>query len=313
MRPEISVQIPVKDGGENFRITLESLRNQDMHGIPWELIVIDDGSSVPVEQQFDLSFPEEVSVKVIRREIGGNRPAARNRGWQEASAPLSFISDGDIRFPTDILRKHLEMHREGHEDIIMGARINAWKKDSSPWQKWFDTRAMGNREADIFSPRHFVTGNLSLPTGLLESSGGFDPRIDRYGGEDTELGFRLARQGVTFYWNPDIKVDHLDTVTVREHSRKMIEYGSSGLKYTLKNIPESAGMLGSDWIKPLFDAPAYPGTVIMRLVTKIALLPPVYRCVLAWMEKAGAPGFLFTYLSVGACLMGLTGKDFEKQ
>ncbi|MCK4671271.1 MAG: glycosyltransferase [Candidatus Aegiribacteria sp.] len=313
MRPEISVQIPVKDGGENFRITLESLRNQDAGEIPWELIVIDDGSSVPVEQKFDLTFPEEVSVKVIRRETSGNRPAARNRGWQEASAPLSFISDGDIRFPSDILRKHLEMHREGYGDVIMGARINAWKKDSSPWQKWFDTRAMGNREAGRFPPRYFITGNLSLPTELLESTGGFDPRIDRYGGEDTELGFRLAGQGATFYWDPDLRVDHLDTVTVREHSRKMIEYGSSGLKYTLKKIPESSGMLGSGWIKPLFDAPAYPGTVLMRLVTKIALLPPVYRCVLAWMEKAGAPRFLFTYLSVGACLMGLTGKDFEKQ
>ncbi|MCD4846705.1 MAG: glycosyltransferase [Candidatus Aegiribacteria sp.] len=311
MRPEISVQIPVKDGGENFRITLESLRNQETGGIPWELIVIDDCSTIPVEQQFDLAFPEEVSVKVIRLETGGNRPAARNRGWQEASAPLSFISDGDIRFPSDILRKHIELHREKLGDIIMGARVNAWKKDSSPWQKWFDTRAMGKREAGIFPPRYFVTGNISLPTELLETAGGFDLLIDRYGGEDTELGFRLARQGATLYWNPNLRVDHLDTVTVREHSRKMIEYGSSGLKYTLAIIPESAGLLGSNWIKPLFDAPAYPGTVLMRLVTKIALLPSVYRCVLAWMEKAGAPGFLFTYLSVGACLMGLTGKEFE--
>ncbi len=312
MRPEISVQIPVKDGGENFRITLESLRNQEAGGIPWELIVIDDCSTIPVEQQFDLAFPSEVSVKVIRLETGGNRPAARNRGWQEASAPLSFISDGDIRFPSDILRKHIEMHQEeGHGDVIMGARVNAWKKDSSPWKKWFDTRAMGKREAGRFPPRYFITGNISLPTKLLEAAGGFDSSIDRYGGEDTELGFRLARQGVTFYWNPDLRVEHLDTVTVREHSRKMIEYGSSGLKYTFTKIPESAGMLGSNWIKPLFDAPACPGTVLMRLLTKIALLPPVYRCVLAWMEKAGAPGFLFTYLSVGACLMGLTGKDFE--
>ncbi len=311
MRPEISVQIPVKDGGENFRITLESLRNQNTEGIPWELVVIDDNSSIPVEQQFDLTFPEEVNVKVIRRETEGNRPAARNRGWQEAAAPLSFISDGDIRFPPDILIKHLEMHRKGLGNVIMGARINAWKKDSSPWQRWFDTRAMGNREAGRFFPRYFVTGNISLPTGLLETTGGFDPLIDRYGGEDTELGFRLARQGVTFYWNPDIRVDHLDTVTVREHSRKMVEYGSSGLKYTLAKIPESDGMLGSGWIKPVFDTPAYPGLVLMRLVTKLALLPSVYRCALAWMEKAGAPGFLFTYLSVGGCLMGLTGKDFE--
>lgn len=311
MKPEISVQIPVKDGGENFRITLESLRNQNTGGIPWELIIVDDGSTVPVEEQFDLNFSDEVAVKVIRREEKGNRPAARNRAWQEASAPISFLSDGDISFPSDILAKHLEMHRESRGDVIMGARVNAWMKDATAWQKWFDTRAMGNRVAGRFPPRYFITGNISLATDILRSAGGFDSAIDAYGGEDTEFGFRLSRTGVTFYWNPDLKVNHLDTVTVLEHSRKMIEYGSSGLKYTLKKVPEAAGMLGSDWVKPIFSSPLNPAIIFMRIASRIALLRPVYRCVLAWMEKFGTPGFLFTYLSVGACLMGLSGKDFE--
>jgi hypothetical protein len=241
----------------------------------------------------------------------GNRPIARNAGWMAATAPVSFLSDADMRFPEDILLKHMEQHRLHSGDVIMGARVNGWMKNSSPWQRWFDTRGMGGRDAGFFPPKYFVTGNASLQTSLLRQAGGFDPAIDRYGGEDTEFGFRLARKGVSLYWDPDLKVYHLDTVTVREHSRKMVEYGGSGLKYTLNRIPESEGLLGSNWIKPLFSKPANPATLSARVLVKLALLPPVYRCVLKWMEKFGKPSFLFTYLSVGGCLLGLSGRNFE--
>jgi len=311
MKPEISLQIPVKDGGDDFRECLRSLRKQDTGGIPWELIIIDDGSRIPVEDDFDLSFPDLVRVEIIHMKSSGNRPDARNAGWLAATAPVSFLSDADMRFPEDILLKHLEQHRLHSGDVIMGARINSWMKNASPWQRWFDTRGMGGRAARLFPPRYFVTGNVSLQTSLLRETGGFDPAIDRYGGEDTEFGFRLARRGASLYWNPDLKVYHLDTVTVREHSRKMVEYGGSGLKYTLGKIPEAEGLLGSSWIKPVFTRPVNPAAVAMRGLIRLALFPPVYRCVLRWMEILGKPSFLFTYLSVGGCLLGLSGRNFE--
>jgi len=311
MKPEISLQIPVKDGGDNFCECLESLRKQDTGGIPWELIIIDDGSRIPVGDDFDLSFPGTVRVEVVRMKSSGNRPEARNAGWQAATAPLSFLSDGDMRFPENIILKHMEMHRRGCGDVIMGARMNGWMQEASPWQRWFDTRGMGGRAAGLFPPKYFVTGNVSLNTSLLGRTGGFDPVIDRYGGEDTEFGFRLARNDVSLYWDPDLRVYHLDNVTVREHSRKMVEYGGSGLKYTLNNIPEADGLLGSNWIKPVFSRPANPATLSLRVLVKLALFPPVYRSVLRWMEKFGKPSFLFTYLSVGGCLLGLSGRNFE--
>ena len=311
MKPEISLQIPVKDGGDEFRECLGSLRKQDTGGIPWELLIIDDGSRIPVEDDFDLDFPTTVRVEIIHMKSSGNRPVARNAGWLAATAPVSFLSDADMRFPEDILLRHMEQHRLHSGNVIMGARINSWIADASPWQRWFDTRGMGDRTAGLFPPRYFVTGNVSLQTSLLRETGGFDPAIDRYGGEDTEFGFRLARKGASLYWNPDLRVYHLDNVTVREHSRKMVEYGDSGLKYTLGKIPEAEGLLGSSWIRPVFSKPLNPAAVAMRVLVKLSLLPPVYRCVLRWMEKFGRPSILFTYLSVGGCLLGLSGRNFE--
>ncbi len=311
VKPEMSVQIPVRNGGGKFRRSLLSLARQRTDGIPWELVIIDDGSTVPVEKEFDLSFPEHVGVNVLRREGPGNRPISRNMGWQSASADVSFLSDGDILFPENILLKHILAHRTGLSDVIMGARVNAWMEDASPWQKWLDTRGMDGKSAGPFPPRYFVTGNISLRTSLLEEAGGFDGKIDHYGGEDTEFGFRLARGKPRLYWDPELEVYHLDSITVREHSRKMVEYGGTGLRYTLKKIPESGGMLGTDWVRPLFSKPASPLRIIMRMLVRVSQIPAIYRAVLRWMERFGKPSFLFTYLSVGGCLMGYRGRNFE--
>lgn len=310
-RPEISVQIPVRNGGELFRGTLECLARQDTRGMPWECVICDDGSSVPAESAFReelSSFPENASVKVVRREGPGNRPAARNAALEAGSARVALLLDADLTFGPGLLLDHLEHRRRTGSMFLMGARVNAHSPEATPWQRWFDSRAMGAGRAGPFPWKYFITGNLSVDPVMLLNAGGFDPAIDRYGGEDVEAGFRLWKEGAVFRWEPGIRVFHMDAVTARRHSEKMWEYGATGLRYTLKKHPEAEGLLGSSWVKPLFSSPLTPGNVMMRLVCRVALRPGLYRRVLAFMERYGRPRAGFTYLSVGACLMGLSGR-----
>lgn len=308
---EISVQVPVKNGGEKFSRFLGSLARQDIR-CDWELVIADDGSDSPVQTQFirELSvLPDLCRVKVIRLDPGGNRPAARNAALEASEAPVGLLMDADLEFGADIVRRHLEVRTETGADSVMGRRINALGRNASPWQKWMDTRAMGRSPAGPFPWNYFITGNLSVSTDLLTRSGGFDTHIDRYGGEDTEMGYRLNSLGAVFYWEPSLAVNHLDDVNVREHSRKMLEYGGSGLKYTLEKHPGTKGLLGSRWADPLLAEPLW--LFPMRVASRIALLPVLYRFALRFAEKFGGPPVLFTYLSVGACLAGLTGKDLK--
>ncbi len=313
-RPVLSVQIPVRDGGERFSETLRSLAGQETGGRRWELVVVDDGSRVPVgkDPAIDLSMPPGVDVRVVRRSGPGNRAAARNLAWRSAEAPLSLMADADLRFMPGALAGHMDLHREGGDRVVMGARLDAWRPGATPWQRWFDGRAMGGRPAGPFPWRYLITGNLSMPTALLAEMDGFDPAIDRYGGEDTELGYRLhLRGGVEMLWEPSLVARHLDEVTVRQHSRKMVEYGGSGLRHILEKHPGARGLLGSRWVEPLPARPLGPGVLAMRLLCRPALTRPVYRAALRAAELLGGPAVLFTYLSVGACLMGLRGRSFE--
>lgn len=309
---DISVQVPVRNGGDRFRKFLASLAAQDLQK-PWELVIVDDGSDLAVQEEFlqELeSLPDLCSVKVVAINPGGNRPAARNSAYMASEASVALLMDGDLEFGPSLLREHLAVREKTGADVVMGRRVNAWGETATPWQKWFDTRAMGDSPPGEFPWNYFITGNLSVTSTLLEQAGGFDTAIDRYGGEDTEMGYRLKQMGVSFYWDPLLSVNHLDSVTVTQHSGKMLEYGGTGLKYTLQKHPEIKGLLGSRWVEPVFSKPAY--LFPMRILTRIALFSPVYRAVLAFMEKHRRPQVLFTYLAVGACLIGLRGGDYRK-
>jgi glycosyltransferase involved in cell wall biosynthesis len=305
---EVSVQVPVKNGGSKFSRFLHSLALQDLDQ-EWELVIADDGSDSPVQSEFieELSgLPERCAVKVIRLDPGGNRPAARNAAMEASCAPVALLMDGDLEFGPELLRRHLEIQRETGAQAVMGRRVNAWNSNATPWQRWMDSRAMGHSPAGPFPWKYFITGNLSAQSRILMESGGFDTKIDRYGGEDTEMGFRLHAMGAVFHWDPSLSVNHLDDVTVREHSRKMLEYGGSGLLYTLRKHPEARGLLGTRLAEPLTAKPVclFPARILVRA----AVSPPVYRF-LRLAEKFGGPGAVFTYLSVGACLSGFRGRN----
>jgi len=309
---DISVQVPVRNGGEKFRRFLGSLAAQDIQR-PWELVIVDDGSDLPVPQEFMRELgdlPDLCSVKVVAMNPGGNRPAARNSAYMASEASVALLMDGDLEFGPSLLRNHLEARKQSGADVVMGKRVNGWSETATPWQKWFDTRAMGNASPGEFPWNYFITGNLSVTSGLLKKAGGFDTAIDSYGGEDTEMGYKLKQMGVSFYWSPSLSVNHLDSVTVTDHSGKMHEYGGTGLKYTLEKHPGIQGLLGSQWVAPVFSKPVH--LFPMRILARIALAAPVYRAVLAFMEKHGRPQVLFTYLAVGACLIGLRGGDYRK-
>ena len=309
---EISVVMPVRNGGDSFRRTLVSLESQDLRDGSWEAIIVDDGSSQPVEHEFARELSAEFPKKILRLEGKGNRPRARNIGLEASSGSAILMMDADLEFDEDLVYAHLLHHRRKTADVIMGARVDAWQDTPSRFHKWADSRAMGGRPAGPFPWRYCITGNLSLQKALLESIGGSDENIVTYGGEDTELGYRFMRAGATFHWAPDIRVNHLNTITLERYVRRMFEYGKGNLRYLLEKHPGMGNLLGNQWALPLFARPRGTLTIVMRLVTRITLQPWLYRLVLRWMNRFGMPGFLFTYLSVGGCILGLQDRDFAQ-
>ncbi|MDM7992393.1 MAG: glycosyltransferase [Candidatus Fermentibacter sp.] len=308
--PAVSVQVPVRNPGAAFAAFLGSLSVQGAGGTEYELIVVDDGSDEPVGERFDLRPEGCTRMELVRLQGRGNRPRARNAALEASKAPVSFFTDADLRLAPGVLAGHAAFHgSRGGRAVLRGLRINAWSVSATRWQKWFDTRAGGAGGTLSAMPwRHFVTGNASVPRDLAVEAGLFDEMITGYGGEDTEFAYRLHLAGASFFRDPSLRADHLDDVSVRRHSAKMEEYGSTGLAYTLSKHPGLVGLLGTAWVPEHARGPA--GRLRAALV-KAAVSDPVYRSILRLMELVGRPGLLFTYLSVGACLRGYTRRSHD--
>ncbi len=309
---DISVLIPVRNGGDHFRTTLVCLGSQKTADAVMEIVIVDDGSDQPVAVEFANELPSEVHIQVIRLEGEGNRPRARNIALKASSGSVILMMDADLDFNDDLVIRHLNHHRSGVADVVMGARIDAWRENPTRFQKWSDSRAMGGKPAGFFPWNYCITGNFSIRRSLIEQVGGSDESIISYGGEDTELGYRFLMAGATFYWDPDIQVRHLDEIDLDRYAGRMVTYGQNNLRYLLAKHSGIESLLGNQWVKPIFASPRRPRYMVMRLVTRITVNPCVYRIFLAWMKRVGFPMFIFTYISVAGCILGLQGRDFMR-
>ncbi|MGI9106251.1 MAG: glycosyltransferase family 2 protein [Pyrinomonadaceae bacterium] len=89
MKPKVTVIIPCKDRPEKLHRALASVSAQTV--LPLEVIVVDDGSDVPLQLTHD---GYRVPVRIIRQTNQGPS-AARNRGVREATGDWIALLDSD--------------------------------------------------------------------------------------------------------------------------------------------------------------------------------------------------------------------------
>lgn len=220
--PELSVAviIPARDDQAGLDLTLASLTVQSYPAALLEVVVVDDGSAVP------LTLPElrPARSKVIRLDPGPAFGAGRSRraGAAAVNADVVLFADADIV----LHRQHIEAHARWHHVIdyavTMGSRqfvafddlsipqvVDALRADAmddllagrpSEGHDWIDriygrSDELTKRDEDPF--RVAVGANVGVRLALYQASGGY-AAFGRRGIEDTETGYRLQMAGGLF-------------------------------------------------------------------------------------------------------------------
>jgi GT2 family glycosyltransferase len=220
--PAVSVIIPTYNRRDELRQTLESLVAQEFPAAEFEVIVADDGSSDD-SAEVAASFDGPLRLKYVWQEDLGHRPAAaRNLGARQAAAPIfAFLDCGTLAGP-GFVGGHLAAHSAPGRRAVVGY---CWGYDGVREKKWvpdsLGTASLPEvvrRNADhpLFQDvRHsefarvgfdlmkftvpwtfFATMNASVRAEDFWAVGGFDEMFKSWGMEDTELGYRLCRNGV---------------------------------------------------------------------------------------------------------------------
>ncbi len=202
----LSVIIPVHNGGDNLRVCLEALANSVRPAD--EIIVVDDGSTDGSSE-----LAQKHGARVLRLP-GPPRGAARprNRGAAIASGDLIIFVDSDVAVHSDALAL-VERTMSEHPEIV--ALFGSY--DANPRAPGLVTRYKNlqhhyvhqhsQREASTF-----WTGLGAIRSSVLHSVGEFNESYPHI--EDIELGTRLRRAGHRIWLCPEVQGTHLKRWTL---------------------------------------------------------------------------------------------------
>ena len=112
--PELSVLVVSHQRPHLLQNVLSGLCQQTLAPHQFEVIVSDDGSTPPAQQELDSWLKEHSPPFTLRWFYGETRgPAsARNRAIAHLHAPITLFLNDDIALSPDLLKAHLTLHRE---------------------------------------------------------------------------------------------------------------------------------------------------------------------------------------------------------
>jgi glycosyltransferase involved in cell wall biosynthesis len=205
----ISVIIPTFNRVGGLRRVLAALENQRPHDVPFEVVVVDDGSKDETSATLADWRSRRFRLRFARQPNGG--PArARNRALRMASGSIVLFGGDDIEPHPDLVGEHLREHlrRGDPRAAILG--LTRWPDDAELTSTMRHVDGPGAQQFSyaVFTDgaeydfRHFYTSNVSLrrETLALEPEG-FSTDFPAAAFEDAELAYRLARHGMRIFYH----------------------------------------------------------------------------------------------------------------
>lgn len=199
---ELSLVIPTHNRVGLLKEMLACLSWQTFPLERFEVIVAVDGSGDGTQEMLQgLEVP--YSLQVIYQSQSGVA-VARNRAAQAARGEILLFLDDDVLPQPQLLEEHVHTQAANPRGVVLGRLIPAGDGSRKGWHIW-EERVLKNhyraisRGQRLPAGRRLYSGNFSVPVEAFVQIGGFDERFHR--GEDVELGLRLERAGVPFYFN----------------------------------------------------------------------------------------------------------------
>ena len=231
----VSVVIPVHDT-PTLPLTLASLAAQDYPDHLLEVVVVDDGSKIPV----DLGPIVPPNCRVVRGP-GWGRSAAAHYGALDSSGDVIYWVDADMILFRDNVREHAkwshfvpEAATIGHkgfvdrwshtpEEIMRrvrdGSIAGAHPEADEHWIEEIFRRTDDLNASDGRNYSTFTGASASVPRELYLRSGGLDPSLKL--GEDTEFGYRLWQAGGVFIPARGARAWHLGRSTMQQQAERV--------------------------------------------------------------------------------------------
>ena len=239
MHPEISIIIAARGNSTHLLRTLESLSRQTIDPECFEVIVVpcrcEEQTVAAIKS---LSLPYMLN---LLDQPCSSLAAALNRGSQAASGRILMFLEDDIEASELLVAAHLRAHEMNSGGVILGyfpLGRNLERDDifadvtRLEWSEIFTSQREPSHRFDF---RDINNTNMSMPRDLFISAGGYDENFSAF--EDLELGVRLLKQQVRFYFVSDAACVHNPTLSEADLFQDKVAEGRAHVQL-LRKHPE---------------------------------------------------------------------------
>ena len=235
----ISICIPIF----NYDVTAlvdELYRQGKQAGIPFEIVLIDDGSTEEFKA-LNRSVCENFNYIELDKNIG--RARIRNRFLKYAKFDHLLFLDCDSLIHTEtFISEYVNVIEKGEYNVVCGGRV--YNNTPPPRNKMLRWKYGIKRESQPTEIRRrkpnmsFMTNNFMIERRVFEKVK-FDERIVDYGHEDTLFGYELMKNNIAINHieNPVLNGDVEDNAEYLQKTEKGIENLVQILHY-LSDEPE---------------------------------------------------------------------------
>jgi dolichol-phosphate hexosyltransferase len=139
----LSLVMPVYNEGATLKTVLHALGAVDMP-VPWELIVVDDGSTDGASDAIERSWvPKAERVRVVKASQNRGKGSALRKGFALADGDILGVQDADLEYNPKQIPHLVEPILEGQAEVVFGSRQFGAHASYSFWY------VVGNRVMSI--------------------------------------------------------------------------------------------------------------------------------------------------------------------
>jgi glycosyltransferase involved in cell wall biosynthesis len=222
---------------------LEALARQDHPPDRFEVIVVDDDSTVEMRPLID-RYDDRLNLKLLRQPRSGPS-AARNRAANVARGSLLAFTDDDAAPDRGWLGAFARRHA-AEADSGLGGRTVAdqpGNRYALVGQRVVEL-AYAHYNADPIVSRFFASNNLALPADGFRALGGFDATLRV--SEDRELCDRWVERGWRLRFVAEALITHSFPATLRQFVAAHFAYGAGAYGYQRARRRRGLGLSGID-------------------------------------------------------------------
>jgi GT2 family glycosyltransferase len=219
-KPTFSIIIPTYNRALQLAACLQSLGSLDYPRHAFEVIVVNDGSTAPMEAASG-PFGSQLELTLVTQPHAGPA-AARNTGARRSRGRFLAFTDDDCAPAPDWLQTLAARFRTLTDHAIGGPAINAVPENaySATSQSILDAMfAHYNAQPD--QARFLASNNLAVPADSFRAVGGFDAEAFPFAAaEDMDFCERWRQRGYGMLYAPEVRVAHTHRLTLASFCRQ---------------------------------------------------------------------------------------------